>query len=218
MKREVDIEEISDGRRYTRRDLVRLGCNECEGCSACCHDMESVLLDPWDIWMLTRHLKCTFEQLLEKYIELRMTEGLILPGLSMKGENQACLFLNEQNRCSIHEARPGVCRLFPLGRLYEEGGFSYFLQVNECNKKNRTKVRIEKWLGIEKLADYEAYVLKWHGLLKNIEEQLVDLDEAQLKTLQLLFLRTFFITAYEVDNFYPQFDERYEKIVSQLGL
>lgn len=218
MKREVDIEEISDGRRYTRRDLVRLGCNECEGCSACCHDMESVLLDPWDIWMLTRHLKCTFEQLLEKYIELRMTEGLILPRLSMKGENQACLFLNEQKRCSIHEARPGVCRLFPLGRIYEEDGFSYFLQVNECNKKNRTKVRIEKWLGIEKLADYEAYVLKWHGLLKNIEEQLVELDEAQLKTLQLLFLRTFFITAYEVDDFYSQFDERYEKIVSLLGL
>ena len=46
--------------------------------------------------------------------------------------------LNDEGRCS-HDARPGFCRMFPLGRLYENGTFSYFLQVSECPKENKTK-------------------------------------------------------------------------------
>ena len=33
MKRYVDMNEISDGKRYTGNDMAKLGCNECEGCS-----------------------------------------------------------------------------------------------------------------------------------------------------------------------------------------
>ena len=48
----------------------------------------------------------------------------------MNNEKEACYFLNEEGRCSIHSFRPGICRLFPLGRFYEEEGFRYFLQIH----------------------------------------------------------------------------------------
>ena len=53
MRREVRMEDISDGKLYRAEDLVRAGCGGCEGCSACCRHMgESVILDPLDIYNL----------------------------------------------------------------------------------------------------------------------------------------------------------------------
>ena len=58
MERNVSLEEITDGKKYHKNDMVRLGCNDCDGCSACCQGMgESIVLDPWDIHMLSQNLK-----------------------------------------------------------------------------------------------------------------------------------------------------------------
>ncbi len=34
MKRNVRMEDISDGKLYTANDLVKADCGDCEGCSA----------------------------------------------------------------------------------------------------------------------------------------------------------------------------------------
>ena len=50
MERNIDLNEISDGRFYTANDMVRADCQGCEGCSVCCHGMgKSILLDPLDV-------------------------------------------------------------------------------------------------------------------------------------------------------------------------
>ena len=41
MKRQVTMEEISDGKLYTSNDLVKADCGDCEGCHACCTEMGS---------------------------------------------------------------------------------------------------------------------------------------------------------------------------------
>ena len=51
MKRDVDIQEISDGRFYSSNDMVKLGC---AGCGGCCKGMgSSVVLDPLDVCRLS---------------------------------------------------------------------------------------------------------------------------------------------------------------------
>lgn len=121
MKRNVSLEEISDGRLYGPRDMVRADCGGCRGCSACCHGMgSSVILDPLDLYRLTVGLGYTFDGLMDGRIELNVVDGVILPNLKMSGETEACSFLDAQGRCSIHAQRPGICRLFPLGRYYYE--------------------------------------------------------------------------------------------------
>ena len=44
--------------------------------------------------------------------------------------------------------RPGICRLFPLGRQFDEEKTSYFIVPEGCVKGGLSKVRIDKWLGI----------------------------------------------------------------------
>ncbi len=217
MERYVSMEEISDGKRYKSNDMAKLGCNECEGCSACCHDVgDSILLDPWDIYMLETNLSAGFEELLGKYLELKVFQGIILPHMILDSQT-GCRFLDQNGRCRIHAFRPGFCRLFPLGRIYENGTFSYFLQVNECKKEHRSKVKISKWLGIPQLSAYETYICQWHGLTKSFQELAEKMEEQELKKWNMCLLQNFFAEKYKDTDFYGQFQIRYEKVKSLLG-
>lgn len=160
MEREIDLKKISDGKLYTNKDMVKAGCGECQGCSDCCRGMgNSIFLDPMDIYRLTTGLECTFEDLLSTCVELQVVDGFIQPNMKMTGKEEQCPFLNEKGRCNIHAIRPGICRLFPLGRCYDgEGGFQYFLQIYECKKEPKSKVKIKNWLGVEEIGRYENFV------------------------------------------------------------
>ena len=120
MLRDIDLAAISDGRLYRQSDMVKAGCNDCKGCSDFCRGMgTSIVLDPFDIRRLCENLGQSFEELLTYAVELQVVDGIILPNLRMTKEEERCTFLNEEGRCSIHKFRPGFCRMFPLGRIYE---------------------------------------------------------------------------------------------------
>ncbi|MGN0506493.1 MAG: YkgJ family cysteine cluster protein [Lachnospiraceae bacterium] len=212
MKRKGSLSELTDGKLYESRDMVRVGCRDCEGCSACCLGMgNSVVLDPADVFWLTNGLNRPFESMIGREVMLSALDGLVLPSLSMESETERCPFLNEAGRCSIHAFRPGICRLFPLGRYYEKDGFHYVLMTGECKRENRTKVRIEKWLGIPQLKEYEAFVLEWHRVLETVRSHIAGIQEEEQKTelqkrYSLLLLQLFFLTPYDGNgSFYEQF-------------
>ena len=213
-----NLEEISDGKRYGLNDMVRAACNDCAGCSSCCEDMgESILLDPLDIYMLTKNLNCTFENLLQQNIELHVADGLILPNLKMTQEN-VCPFLKEK-RCSIHSFRPGICRVFPLGRIYEENKLDYFLQSEGCVKENRSKVKVSKWLDTPQLKQNQQYLIDRHAFRKKIEHILAEMpDENQKKTITMFLLNTFYINPYDTEqDFYLQFYARLDRIAQVIA-
>lgn len=205
------LEEISDGKLYSSNDMVKAGCHDCNGCSACCRDMgDSILLDPLDICRLQNHLGQSFEQLLAGPVELHVEDGLILPNLKMtaSADGPKCSFLNEAGRCSIHSFRPGICRLFPLGRNYEGEKLTYFLLKDACPAKNKSKVKVSKWLEIEGIKEYEHFLVKWHTLTKSLRLSMQTCDEAEAKRKNMLFLQMFYFTPVEQTDFYESFYER----------
>lgn len=220
MKRNVDMNEISDGKRYSSSDMVKIDCNDCLGCSLCCHDMgTSIVLDPLDFYRLTKEVKMSPEQSLSVFAELNAVDGIVLPNIRMQPETSGCFFLNEEGRCSVHDARPGFCRLFPLGRIYENGSFTYFNQINECPASNRTKVKIKDWLGEKRLKDVEEFVLAWHNFLKEMESLAEGADDESVKNLSMIILSRFYLTPYsEGEDFFTQFYGRVDALRSGLGL
>lgn len=211
---EADLMEISDGKLYGTGDMVKVGCHDCKGCSSCCQGMgDSIWLDPYDIFQLTRKLNKTFQELLEKELEFHVEDGLVLPNIRMQGERSSCSFLDKDGRCSIHEFRPGLCRLFPLGRNYEEDQLSYFLLVHECPAQNKTKMKVNKWLGVPRMKDYENFLVAWHNITKNLRSFLTEnpQDESVTKTVNLKFLEIFYMTPFQGEDFYLEFKERQEK-------
>jgi hypothetical protein len=104
VKRNVTLEEISDGRLYGGNDMVKADCHGCKGCHKCCTGMgNSVLLDPYDIYRLRQGLGKTLAQLLaEETVELSVTDGVILPNMKMAGEEERCAFLDGAAAASTH--------------------------------------------------------------------------------------------------------------------
>jgi len=217
MERQVDMSEVSDGKLYTSNDMARLGCNDCEGCSKCCHGMgSSIVLDPYDVFRMTKGLGLSFEQLLAQYLELNVVDGIIMPNMKMTGDLEACGFLNGEGRCSIHAHRPGICRMFPLGRIYEENDFHYFLQIHEC-QHNTTKVKIKKWLDTPNLSRYEAYIKEWHFFVKDLGSRLLALSEEDSKQWNMMVLKMFYFENFDTEDiFFEQMTARIQKIQSVL--
>ena len=224
MWREERVEELSDGRFHTANDLVKIGTDDCRGCADCCRMGPVIVLDPLDVFELNRFLGQSFEELLNETIELKVIDGLILPALKLvqkdsQEEGMVCPYLGEDGRCTIHDFRPGICRLYPLGRSWENGDFRYILQVNECTHCNGTKIKVKKWLGIPNLAAYEAFCRDWHELLASARRLLEGTDpESKLRNqICIYLLRQFYLCDWNVDDFYGVFAQRRAEAMRYLG-
>lgn len=211
-----NILDISDGKLYGNNDMAKISCHDCAGCSSCCRGMgESIWLDPYDVFQLTKNLGKSIEELLTKEVELHVEEGLILPNIKMLGNGEpACGFLNAEGRCSIHTFRPGFCRLFPLGRNYEDGKLTYFVLKDACPAPNKSKVKINKWLNTPNLKNYEVFLVEWHGLTKMLRAYYGEHveDDAVIKAVNMKFLQIFYLTPYDEEDFYHAFENRMKEM------
>lgn len=210
MVRNINLEEVTDGKRYGLNDMVKADCMGCEGCSVCCHGMgSSIILDPYDIYQLTLGTNKSFEMLINQEIELNVVDGIILPNLKMVEESQQCAYLDKQGRCSIHKYRPGICRIFPLGRLYENGSFQYIIQVQECPKENKAKVKVRKWIDVTDVKNNEEFINTWHNFVKVAQHKVAACgDETTVRRINMTILQLFYQLPYEKEDFYPQFQTR----------
>lgn len=215
------LEGISDGKIYDIKDMVKVDAGGCDGCHACCQGVgELVELTPFDVYEISRHLDLPFTKLLEEKLELREHKKIMLPHLQMKGAEDDCAFLNKEGRCSIHMHRPNICRLFPLGRVYMEDDFKYFLQVDACVKPKLDKIKVKKWIGIENYKSNKVFILQWHSFIKALSFRLKFVrDSDELLEINQYLQRTFFeIAEQNEDDFYSTFVDRLTQAKDKLGL
>lgn len=78
---------------------------DCRQCANCCRTMQ-VEIDDDDIARLAPRLGMSVEEFHEKYVTMAVFDEKIL-------KTQPCVFLGEDNTCSVYDDRPKVCRDFP---------------------------------------------------------------------------------------------------------
>ena len=203
------INPDSDGRFYALQDAVAANCHDCVGCSRCCEGMgDSIVLDPYDLYQFQKSRNLTFDHLMQRdYLGLTMRDGIILPHLKMTDNGDHCPFLTGQGRCSIHNCRPGMCRLFPLGRDFQGEDMEYILLENACSNTNRTDVTVGAWIGVEPEERYHAFVKDWHDFRRQMAKVLCSAGEEQAHELSLRLLHNFFVSGYDLSqDFYPQYE------------
>ena len=212
MEHKVDLTEISDGKLYTKNDMVKLGCDGCSGKASCCRFAEdTITLDPYDMYLLSTGEGLSFELLYSRQlIALSPVKGLLLPHLNFSKETNSCPFLESDGLCRIHGNRPGLCRLFPLARYFEEDTLYYILQIHECPNPVTPKVKLKNWLGLPNLEQYEAFLISWHALVTMVQEKIAAAtDNETINTVTTVFLQLFYLTPYGKEtDFYAQFSER----------
>jgi len=109
-------------------DPVQLSCGTA-GCSSnCCKNGPHIILNPYEIALICRAAGMSYEDLLD-IVETDRVNGF---PLIMLPRDPACHFWTEMG-CRIYEARPLACRLFPLGRVFENGhSFIVLPDRNRC--------------------------------------------------------------------------------------
>ena len=90
----------------------------CRGCSRCCHGQ--VRANPFDVLVLARHLGLSSTEVRRRY--------LTADSFLARDENDGCVFLGK-NGCTVHPARPLVCRLYPLARVISTDGSEHFVRL-----------------------------------------------------------------------------------------
>jgi Fe-S-cluster containining protein len=98
---------LSNGRKKSLYD--------CVDCPAyCCSVYERVQVTPRDIRRLAKHFGITEEVAMQRYTKIYEKERV----LRRKKDplfGEACQFINPETRgCTIYNARPAVCRDFPI--------------------------------------------------------------------------------------------------------
>lgn len=110
---------------------------ECQRCGDCCRNRFAapIILTGYDMYKLAGALGMRSTM---KLIETRIVSvipnsyGLPICVLSVTPEGSCCLL--DGNDCAVHDVKPAVCALYPLGRVYdeEEGRYTYVQPQDNC--------------------------------------------------------------------------------------
>jgi hypothetical protein len=79
---------------------------DCTRCANCCKTLHIKFSDE-DIERIAKHLDMTTAEFIETYLEADEEDG------SYKARQKPCPFLGDDDRCTIYDVRPTVCREYP---------------------------------------------------------------------------------------------------------
>lgn len=123
-------------------DDMRIGIDEsfqfhCDQCGKCCINREDILLNLKDLYNIAKHLGLTPEEVVEKYGETYLGGSSRLPIVRLKprGSIKRCPLLKDR-KCSVHQAKPTVCAMYPIGRCIR-------IETDQYNAANIDEVQIE---------------------------------------------------------------------------
>ena len=87
----------------------------CEKCPAYCCTYDEIEVTKHDVERLARHFDLTYAQAVKRFTKVRAKDdALLLRHRKDKFFKSACMNLDPKTRrCTVYEARPGVCRKFP---------------------------------------------------------------------------------------------------------
>ena len=112
---------------------------QCGRCSECCSG-KRIQVNPFEISRIAANLKIGTTELIRRFTE----NGVYL----CRKDDGRCVFL-ESDGCRVHEDRPLVCRLYPLGRYFAVGGeesFSFIDLPLQCRGIGSSSQTVEEYL------------------------------------------------------------------------
>jgi hypothetical protein len=125
----------------------RTDCGEI--CGECCRNRTDLLLTAYDVFRLARHFKCKTGDIIRKYCEIYPGSDSKLPVVRVipRAYDNSCPLLRK-GKCSVHQAKPVLCRSYPLAKLNKGNGEQgYYLNaLPDCGVTGGTSV-VRDWVG-----------------------------------------------------------------------
>ena len=198
--------------KLTKEDRFCFSCHKGVSCwNKCCYGHD-ITLTPFDILRLSRHLEIKPAEFLKIFTVPAMWEGADLPiaKLRVQGADGTgpCVFLDEEEGCTVYENRPVNCRYYPLGLAAikmkgTEQAEDFFFLVRESHCKGHEEPK-EQTLGAfreeQGIEEYDQQNAGWIELLMKTTSWRV-LGGPYMKPIDKRTQQMFFMATTDVETF-----------------
>ncbi len=99
----------------------------CRMCGKCCEGRGGIVVSPRDLPRLRAFFGLPPAEVLGRFTEMMRGQPVI-----RCGEDGSCMFFREGKGCSIHPARPAVCRAWPFFRGNMVDSISFAMAREDC--------------------------------------------------------------------------------------
>lgn len=168
----------------TLKSKIPLNCTICD---RCCKYRGDIKLTPVNVIEISKYLKISIKEFLDKYTEEVKDEPLEIVIKAM-GEDRRCIFNNSKTfKCEIHKYRPIQCVMFPLYPI--DINKDLFINMGSCIVEQKKKTSINKWLNGDNIYKRNKKIyLKWIEFLEEIQPKWENISrEKQIKIKNIIF-------------------------------
>ena len=165
-------------------DAMTIGVDEpfkfnCDMCGKCCINRDDILLNAKDVYNMAKELQMEPVDMVLKYCETYIGESSRIPILRIKprGSIRRCPLM-KAHKCSVHNAKPTVCAMFPIGRCIQleannkntetkMSDIRYLFTNPECGDDSETHT-VREWLGEFGIPLEDEFFLAWNLLISEL--------------------------------------------------
>ena len=147
----------------------------CTQCGKCCYGHSDIILSPFDVTRMARHLHMDNADVIRQYAVVLEGAHSHLPVIVLRMRPDGGCVLLDGKKCRVHTAKPSVCGLYPLGRAMSisqtdhSRELLYFLQPVDCGDASETHTP-QDWLASFGMSNGEAEFEAWASVVGELAE------------------------------------------------
>lgn len=195
----------------------------CTQCGKCCINREDIMLNPFDLFRASKELEMTPQDFVKTYCDTYLGETSRIPivRIQPRGTIKRCPLLKDR-KCSIHNAKPTVCALFPIGRAFRiEAGkldekpiatdqIEYIFNDPHCGDNSETHT-VREWLEAFGIPLQDEFFAKWQDVILHLGPSIQKcIDQFNEETVDRVITLCYVKLYLDYDtskDFWPQFIE-----------
>ena len=204
---------------------------KCRRCGKCCIHQETIIFNARDIFNIAQKKGMTMREVMDANTEVYIGRNSRIPIIHLlsNGPKGACPLL-ENGRCSVHDCKPTVCALFPLGRValnskdgqpLKEGEtpeVKYILNDHSCGSAKKVNT-VRSWLAKFGIPEQDEFYLLWNKVLMSLTPAVMKLEEEKVSepVLEMLWgviYETLYLHYDTSQEFMPQFQVVADKLLN----
>ena len=195
---------------------------KCRRCGKCCKNQDTIIFNPRDIYNIAHKFGKTMEQVIRETSEVYIGRTSRLPVVHMvpRGPKNACPLLVD-GKCSVHDCKPAVCALYPLGRAalvdrtlpaeqqLDSMVIRYIINDYDCGSAKKVNT-VRDWIAQFGIEEDDEFFIRWNKLIIRTSEIIQKLEEREcppelLVTFWDAIYAAFYLKYDTVAPFMPQF-------------
>ena len=149
----------------------------------------------------------------------------------MQGKKNACPFLSDEGRCTVHDVKPAVCALYPLGRVIlgknpgealnaDSNNIVQYVMSGHCGSAKKTHT-VREWLSSFGIPENDEFFYLWTGVQLRLGTIIRELEDKKIppSTLNPIWNVIFAKLYRDYDTeqeFMPQFQRNADKLLRDI--